>query len=467
MSIPIYIILLWIAAQLTGCKALHPQPVTIAISPSQTASAFEFRTLESPELKRFLETNLHHEISPWPLKEWDIKMLTLSGFYYNPELDVARAKWGVAEGGVITAGERPNPNIKFTPQYNSTAINLSPWSLGFILDIPIETAGKRGYRISQARYLSEAARLNIATTAWKIRSRIRTGLVNLYSATRTEGILKKQKGLLEEMLKVMEERLTYGAVSLPEVTKVRISLEQTLLSLRESERQIIDARVQLSDALGLPVSALDGIEISFDFLQTVPENLPLKELRGKALTSRTDILSGLAEYMASQSALQLEVARQYPDVHLGPGYTWDQGDNKWSFGFSISLPILNQNEGPIAEADARRRELESRFITLQAKIIGEIDRAFLDYNAAILRLKTAGSLLSARREEEESMYVMFTAGEIDRFALLNTRFEVESGVLTRLNAEVDLHRLVGLLEDTLQYALDSAPETKGGSKDER
>ena len=41
-----------------------------------------------------------------------------------------------------------------------------------------------------------------------------------------------------------------------------------------------------------------------------------------------------------------------PDVHLNPGYQFDQGDNKWSIGLTFDLPILNQNQGPIAEAKA-------------------------------------------------------------------------------------------------------------------
>ena len=58
----------------------------------------------------------------------------------------------------------------------------------------------------------------------------------------------------------------------------------------------------------------------------------------------------LAEYQASQSALQLEIARQYPDVQLGPGYEFDQGDNKWMLGLGVTLPVFNQNQGAIAAA---------------------------------------------------------------------------------------------------------------------
>ena len=63
----------------------------------------------------------------------------------------------------VTAGERPNPSLNVTPGYDTTTSMPSPWiPLGF-LDVPIETAGKRGYRTAQAARLSEAARLKLAS----------------------------------------------------------------------------------------------------------------------------------------------------------------------------------------------------------------------------------------------------------------------------------------------------------------
>jgi cobalt-zinc-cadmium efflux system outer membrane protein len=46
----------------TGCATFQPKP----LSPSQTASAFEARTLDSVELKKFVEANLRGEVAPWP-----------------------------------------------------------------------------------------------------------------------------------------------------------------------------------------------------------------------------------------------------------------------------------------------------------------------------------------------------------------------------------------------------------------
>ena len=87
----------------------------------------------------------------------------------------------------------------------------------------------------------------------------------------------------------------------------------------------------------------------------------VQPVRRLAALNRSDILGALADYAASQSALQLEIARQFPDMHIGPGYLLDQTDNKWTLGATLTLPVLNQNQGAIAEAKARREEMAARF----------------------------------------------------------------------------------------------------------
>ncbi|MGB9711784.1 TolC family protein [Dissulfurimicrobium hydrothermale] len=215
--------------------------------------------------------------------------------------------------------------------------------------------------------------------------------------------------------------------------------------------------MQLADAIGLPVSALNNVHISFGFMKEFPSarDIHLQTIRRQALLSRPDILGALSEYAASESALQLEIAKQYPDIHLGPGYTFDQGDNKWAIGLSITLPILNSNKGPIAEAKARYKEMSAKFIALQAKIIGEIDRAFAGYKSALRELETADSMLSAKKEQLQSIQMMFEAGETDKLSILSIQLECYSTTLLRLNALVNVQQSLGMLEDALEHPLQA------------
>ena len=206
-----------------------------------------------------MEKNLHRTITPWPPRSWDLATLALMSFYYHPDSDVARAEWEVAEAAIITAGGLPNPGMSVLGQHHSmTTGGLSPWTSGFSLDIPIETAGKRGYRIREAKQLSEAARLNIATTAWQVWSGLRKSLLDLYANTERERFLLDQLAAEEAIARLFEKRLSEGESSLFEVTQSRLAADKTRLMLSDSQQKEAQARSALAEALGLQVKALDG-----------------------------------------------------------------------------------------------------------------------------------------------------------------------------------------------------------------
>ena len=178
-----------LALSLIGCARFESRPIT----PSETAAALEGRRLDDAGLKKFLETNLGPALEAWPLVSWDLKTLTLAALYFHPSLDLARVQWQAAEAGVRTAGARPNPTLGLTPGYDTSAVNgLSPWIPFFNLDVPLETAGKRGHRVARAERLSQAARLNIATVAWQVRSGVRANLLDFATANQRAILLEGQ-----------------------------------------------------------------------------------------------------------------------------------------------------------------------------------------------------------------------------------------------------------------------------------
>lgn len=440
---------------LSGCAVYHARP----ISPEQAAAGIESRSLAGIHVKEFLEKNLRHQIAPWPPARWDFAMLAQAAYYYHPDIDVARGEFEIARATMVTAGERPNPAFTVAPEFvSNAAAGVSPWILGIFPDIPIETAGKRGYRIARASHLADAARLNIATVAWQVRSRLRTALVNLYVSDRKETIYQELLRVQEDYVKMLVQRLEDGYISLPELTLARISLARSRLSLKEVQQQIAQNRVKLAEAVGVPASALVGIDISFGFVEELPARMPCGGMRRRALLYRPDILSALSAYEASQSDLQIQIARQYPDIHLGPGFEYDQGANKWRLGFSIPLPVFNQNQGAIAEAEARRREMAARFTALQASVIGEIDLALAGYAKAYETLEAAGTLLAAQKERERSVRARLAAGEDDRLALLSAKLQVYSAVFSRLDALYRAQQALGLLEDALWQPLGLAQQ---------
>jgi outer membrane protein, heavy metal efflux system len=431
----------------TGCVRYHSRPLVA----TQGLADFESRSLSDTGLRAFLETN--QVTGEWPRSFWELDSLTLAAFYFSPELDMARAQWGTARAGLRTAGQRPNPVISAAPQYNATTFSPSPWVLGVNIDVPIETAGKRGYRIAQVAHLSDAARLNIVQTAWGVRSKLRQALVNYFSARGQERLLAAQVKAQEENLKLLEGQMGAGAVSPAEVTRERIAAQSTRLAMHDARMQETQSRLALAEAIGISIHALKAVEISTSGLDRVPPGLDMPTARRQALLNRADVLAGLAEYAASEASLRLEIAKQYPDIHINPGYEYDQGDNKWGVGLSLELPVLNQNQGPIAEAEARRVEKAAAFNAIQAKALSEIDHAMAAYTQAREKSSTADALLAGVEQQERRLKGRFQAGDISRGEWLSGQVELASVRLARAKVIAEAQQALGDLEQALQSPL--------------
>ena len=159
------------------------------------------------------------------------------------------------------------------------------------------------------------------------------------------------------------------------------------------------------------------------------------------------------------AALRQEIAKQYPDLHVSPGYAFDQGENKYSLGLSLTLPVLNQNRGPIAEAVAKRREAAAGFTSAQAKVIGEIDQALASFRGARRKLDTAEALLASQRKRQQAAEASFKAGATDRLELLQTQLELTNGELSRAGALFEAQTAIGQLEEALQHPAGAATDS--------
>jgi outer membrane protein, heavy metal efflux system len=439
-----------VLSTMPACVRYHPRPIV----PGRTMEAFETRRLDSPELAAFLIAN--NEAESWPPAAWDLKSLTLAALYYHPDMDIARAQWGVARGGRITAGERPNPTLNPLIGYNTTSprSEVTPWIPEVALELTIETAGKRGIRIAQARHLAEAARWQILGAAWAVRSRLRGALLEVYAAGEMAGLLAEHEKLQAEFVRILEVQKETGEVSTYDVTQARVAHDASRLAAIESARAKEDALARLAGALGVSRQALESVTISFDAFRRPEPDFPAAEVRRHAVLNRSDILAALAEYEASQSALKLEIAKQYPDINLGPDYQLDQTDSKWTIGLGLVLPIFSRNRGPIAEAMARREESAARFLALQSQVIGELDAAIEDCRAAVLKSRAADDLVTNLAGQSRAAAAQRELGEISKVEFLGIALELNAGAQSRLEALVQAQEAVGRLENAAQSPLD-------------
>ena len=451
---------------LGGCAHYaHYEPRPLA--PADSAAAFDARSLASPDLRRFLEESLHRDFSAWPRAEWDFEALSWVAFYYNPSLEVARSQWAEARGGVTAAGARANPTVSLVPGYNTNnPTGVSPWLPAISFDIPLSTAGKRGQQVDLATFSAEAARQAVFAEAWRVRAELRAALIDLDAAGRRSAALRSQADVQRRVLSLLEERRAAGAGYAAESSAARIMLARSQAAVADADQLLPLARSRAAQALGLPVSALAGIRLDLPASVSLSAD-ELAAARRRSLQGRADVLGALAGYEASQHALALEIAKQHPDLHLGPGYQYDQGLDKWTLALTLELPIFNHNEGPVAQAEARRGEAAASFTAIQAAAIAEIDGVAAALAAADGQVRSLEAIQEELARQDARIRVRLAAGGADSLEVETSALDVAAGQIALLDARAQAARASGQLEDALQVPLSNfealAPASGGAS----
>jgi outer membrane protein TolC len=402
-------------------------------------------------LQAFIQQNLGHRVAPWPHKTWDLETLSLAALYFNPTLESARARVAQAQAAVVTAGARPNPSLSVAPGIPS------PYLFNLDFAVPIETAGKRGHRIESARSLEHAAGFDLANSAWKVRSGVRTGLLNYLLASRSLDLLRSEEQVRQEQVNILAERFAVGEIPRPEVDLARIELSKTHLAISTAEGHVAEAKATLAASIGIPVAGLQEFNFSWADLDSPPnaESLSPEQIQRQAVLNRLDVRRALAQYAAAEADLQVEISKQYPDIQIGPGYTYEEKNNFFTLGLSTVLPIFNRNQGPIAEAEARRKEAGAAFSEAQAQVIAGSERALALYTAALKELTEADQFLRKLQDTQLRMTQQAVRlGEEDRLSLNGV--QIQSSVLARarLDALARAQSALGELEDAVQRPLD-------------
>lgn len=392
-----------------------------------------------------------------PIKQWGARELTLCALFFHPQLDVARAQWQAAKAAEITAGQRPELGMSgLLENHSRTDGGLTPWTYGLAIDIPIETSSKGQARIDRARSLSEVARIGIAESAWQVRSRLLGSLNDYQASLRQTQILQKELDLHNEVVAILEARLSAGFISNIELSNARLARQKIQQSLAVENGRLPELRAVVANNAGLSTEAFNQLTL------TSPDNLnqlarySSEQIQKAALLNRLDIRAALARYAAAEAKLRLEIAHQYPDIVLTPGYTYDQGDHIWSLGISSLLTLLNKNTGLIAEARALREVEGAQFEALQAKVIGELEQARVHYFATLDELDKARQLQTARQTGFKEIEKQFNAGFSDRLELTSARLENLVATQNVLDADFKVVRAISTLEDAMQRPLDGS-----------
>jgi cobalt-zinc-cadmium efflux system outer membrane protein len=417
----------------TACASYHAQPVDLA----QTGAQLQARTLPSQP-------------------QWDQAALLRTAAQWSPTLAEARTKLAESSAAVRTARQYPNPSLGLSAEKdiaNGTTSSPWLWSVGssFLLD----TALARRIRLQIADAGVRGARLDFTEAVWTLRRDLRAALLSTLIAARRVQLLDSTIEARARLVALTEERLAAGEAAQTDRLQAQLELARARATRDDAERTRRASLIKLAAVVGVPGMSLGGTSLQWEALDEPQAPAPerLAQLRDGALLSRADLARAMVDYDVRENDLREQVRLQYPQLALGPGYTFDHGVRRVTGSLSFNLPILNRNQGPIAEAEARRATAAQHMLAVQAVILSEIETAQADLEVTLAALERASAQAQAAHQLADQTQRAFDLGGEDRPTLLSAQLIATTEDLARLDALERAQQAVGMLEDALRTPL--------------
>ena len=346
----------------------------------------------------------------------DRAMLYAAMLDANPAIAVARQHLTSALTSARSARQAPGPKLTLTTEYAGAAPDPSPWLFGAASELPLDIGGTRAVRIGSAALAVVTARYDLVETVWTARVAMTRGLVQLLVADRQIAVTQDLVALQERRFAAMERRVNVGEASRAELERVRADLADAWHRHAEAEARHRAGLVEMAGAIGVPPAALAGRTFLWDALETPDDVARMPEdARRAALIGRADLLRSMVAYDQAELDLRGEVAKQYPAITVGPGFTWERGLVKIPFNLGLTLPPFDLNRKAIASATARRSEAAAKLEADYAAAAGAVDSAIAEAraaNATLVQVRRLDLPISARLAAQADREL--AAGALDR-----------------------------------------------------
>ncbi len=385
----------------------------------------------------------------WPPDPWRLDTLTLTALYFNPELDVARAQAFAAQSELAIAARRSPTTVKLLTEHHDRIDGSSPWSMGIAIELPVGTRARREARLEKAELLADAAEIEIASAAWRVRSAVRDALIDLISSSQRKRVLRQRLLIQRQMEQLVQRRVEAGMLSSRDLGMERIAVAGIEAAIALEDTRYANARGDLARALGLPLEIVQSLRVANDALIDNVKVPDPAEARYSALHNRLDIHTRLLEFGVADAEVRLAVAEQYPTISLTPGYIWDQADDLWFLLVDLALPDAAKDAVRVAEA--RRRTTASRFTALQIGVIGEVEQAGDVLRVTQARLRAVGEMARLSRSQFNRARRFFETGGGDRVRLVAARLADAQARQHLLDAQEAWRKSIARFEDVTQY----------------
>jgi outer membrane protein, heavy metal efflux system len=403
-------------------------------------AAFLARTPESAEVRAFADALAAQDPGPGtrgfdPFDGVSCAEAEVIALVFNAELRVARLRAGVTRALAEHAGlwEDPMIGVDLTRIVEGTP---EPWKVSASVGLTIPVTGRLAAETRRAGAEHDAELARIVQREWAVRMGVRRAWVERSALVAQVGATCDFVRRIEQILAVVDGMQRAGETARSEARLFRIERATKAAELASLESLEHQADLRLRHLMGMS----PGASLEFDEGGVGPARGSAgRGVNNEELECRNPaMLAAEAEYEASENALELEIRKQYPDLHLGPGYGREDGRDQVLLGLSVPIPILNANRRGIATARARREVARAAIGAALEQTIADLRAAEVRLDAAARRRRMFESeivpLVDAQYEDARRLAGL---GEVNTFMLLESLTRQQEAKIALVRAARD------------------------------
>jgi outer membrane protein TolC len=372
----------------------------------------------------------------------------------NPAVMAQKEVFAATEMGIGISRSalfpRLNASSGYTRNGNGSASDSYSSSLSF--SQTLFEGGSNLASVRAARFQTEMARQNLNLTINQTVESVRLAFYSVLQKedrlTVTENILKRRK----DDLVLIDLKYRAGI---------------------ESDAAVSEAEANLASAEYDEMTTREGLrlaKIGLNFLMGRPKEEPLQIARDEKLLefpSREEaVLIGLAdrpELSREESRLKLQLAHVsqsrsefFPDLSFSAsvgrrGEDFFQGDDTWSAGVNMSLPIFQgfKRTASYSQSKADLRQQAAQYSQTRQTVEEDIEVAYSDWLLARKRMEVADKNLRAAANMYSLTRIQYQQGTVAYFVFQQREASLTRAENERVNALFNLYTAGAALERAL------------------
>ena len=258
--------------------------------------------------------------------------------------------------------------------------------------VPLFAGFRVKYGIESAKYLEQAARLDVEKDKEEVIQNVISAYSNLYKAHKSVALVKENMEREQQRVVDFTNMERNGIMARNDLLKAQLQLSNIELSLLDAENNLNIANVNMNLMLSLPVNTV--LRPDSTGFEVAPLPSTINDWVEKALTNRKDRAALALRIQAAGTAVKATTGAYYPSLALTGGYVAANIPNlltltnalNLGIGLQYDLASLYKTSAKVDAAKARLHQAQAADGILADQVRLEVYNSYQNYIVSVRKV---------------------------------------------------------------------------------